>query len=271
MGQKKMALINDMSGFGRCSLSVLIPIISALKIQAVAIPTAILSCHMQFPHYYIDDYTDKMDDYIQTYKDNHIEFDAIASGYLGSIKQADIVVDFIEHFKNEETIIIVDPVMGDHGKLYSTMNDSMISKMETLIQYAHIITPNLTELCALSHIPYNENLSLDDIRCMCEKLCQKGIKHIVVTGIKSNEFILNYIYNHDGSDYYIGTKKIGKDRCGAGDVMTGVIAGEYLHSQDIIKSEEKAVEFTSLCIKRCEELDIPHHYGLCIEEYLTQL
>ncbi len=271
MGQKKIALINDMSGFGRCSLTVLIPLISALKIQTVPIPTAILSCHMQFPHHFIDDYTSKMNDYIQSYKDNHLEFDAIASGYLGSYEQADIVIDFIHHFKKENTIVFVDPVMGDHGHLYSTMNQHMILKMKELITYAHIITPNLTELCALTDTLYNESLSFDCIREMCSKLCAKGIRHIVVTGIKENDDIINYIYNNDASENMIKVKRIGQDRCGSGDVMSGVIAGTYLNTGDLYHSVKKASEFTSLCIQRCEELNIPHHYGLCIEEYLTTL
>lgn len=271
MGQKKMALINDLSGFGRCSLSVLIPIISALKIQAVAIPTAILSCHMQFPYHFIDDYTDKMNDYIQTYKNNQLEFEGIVSGYLGSVKQAEIVIDFINHFRKDETIVIVDPVMGDHGKLYSTMNNEMIEKMKTLICHAHIITPNVTELCALTDTSYQDTICIEDIQIMCKTLCEQGIQSIVVTGIKEQDNIINYIYNHDESENIIKAKRIGKDRCGSGDVFTGVMAGSYLQSNDLIYSVNKAADFTSKCIKRCEELEIPHHYGLCIEEYLTEL
>ena len=96
--QKKIALINDLTGFGRCSTAVMAPIVSAMKIQAVAVPTAILSAHTQFPTYYFDDYTDRMKDYIQTYKDLKLDFDAISTGFLGSEQQVDIVLDFIRHF-----------------------------------------------------------------------------------------------------------------------------------------------------------------------------
>ena len=98
MRQKKIALINDITGFGRCSVAVMAPIVSAMKIQAVAVPTAILSTHTQFPEYYFDDYTPRMRDYIQTYKNLNMEFDGIATGFLGSEEQVDIVIDFIQSF-----------------------------------------------------------------------------------------------------------------------------------------------------------------------------
>ena len=123
--QKKIALINDLTGFGRCSTAVMAPIVSAMKIQAVAVPTAILSAHTQFPTYYFDDYTDRMKDYIQTYKDLKLDFDAISTGFLGSEQQVDIVLDFIRHFKTDRNFVIVDPVMGDYGKLYRTYTKEM--------------------------------------------------------------------------------------------------------------------------------------------------
>lgn len=117
--QKKIALINDLTGFGRCSTAVMAPIVSAMKIQAVAVPTAILSAHTQFPTYYFDDYTDRMKDYIQTYKDLKLDFDAISTGFLGSEQQVDIVLDFIRHFKTDRNFVIVDPV----GRLWEAVSD----------------------------------------------------------------------------------------------------------------------------------------------------
>ena len=144
MRQKRIALINDITGFGRCSISVMAPIVSAMKIQAVPIPTAILSTHTQFPVFYFDDYTPRMNDYIQTYKDLDLEFDAIATGFLGSLEQVDIVIDFIQHFKKEKTFVLVDPVMGDHGKLYKTYTPSMCQKMKELVKFGVMTSANLT-------------------------------------------------------------------------------------------------------------------------------
>ena len=143
--QKKIALINDITGFGRCSVAVMAPIISAMKIQAVAVPTAILSAHTQFPTYYFDDYTPRMRDYIQTYKDLNLNFDAIATGFLGSEEQVDIVDDFIRTFRDKSEFVLVDPVMGDYGQLYKTYTPQMCRKMKDLVCHADITTPNLTE------------------------------------------------------------------------------------------------------------------------------
>ena len=145
--QKKIAVINDMSGYGRCSLTVAIPILSAMGTQCCPVPTAILSNHTEFPVYFFDDYTDKMRDYIGKWKELGLEFDAISSGFLGSAEQIAIVLDFVESFGNDHTRIIIDPVMGDHGKLYATYTEEMCEEMKQLVSYADIVTPNMTEAC----------------------------------------------------------------------------------------------------------------------------
>lgn len=171
MPQKKIALINDITGFGRCSVAVMAPVISAMKIQAVAVPTAILSTHTQFPKYFFDDYTPKMRDYIQTYKDLDMSFDAIATGFLGSEEQVDIVIDFIKTFKKEGVFTLVDPVMGDYGKLYTTYTPSLCEKMRALVHYADLLTPNLTELCSLTGTDYRDgNLSSPKLRTCARRL-----------------------------------------------------------------------------------------------------
>jgi len=271
--QKRIALINDITGFGRCSISAMAPIISAMKIQAVLVPTAILSTHTQFPKFYFDDYTGRMHDYIQTYKDLDLEFDAIATGFLGSEEQVDIVIDFIQTFKKKDVFVLIDPVMGDHGKLYQTYTPKMCAKMKELVKYADLMTPNLTELVTLVDEPYPEYLpTFEELSRMCEHLAMQGPKHIVVTGIPFNEKqILNFIYNQ-GEDYQIVmVDRIGKDRCGTGDVIASVIAGSYLNGFDFYQSVKRATQFASRCIAYCERTHVPHHYGLCFEEYLYEL
>lgn len=271
--QKRIALINDITGFGRCSIAAMAPIVSAMKIQAVPIPTAILSTHTQFPIYYFDDYTPRMKDYIQTYKDLDLEFDAIATGFLGSKEQVDIVIDFIKHFKKDNVFVLVDPVMGDHGKLYPTYTPQMCEKMRELVQFADLMTPNLTELVTLVGRTYPSQLpTFNELKDMCEELSKQGPTHIVVTGIPFNDKqILNFIYNK-GEDYQIVmVDRIGKDRCGTGDVIASVIAGSYLNGLNFYQSVKKATKFASKCIAYCDKMQVPHHYGLCFEEYLTEL
>lgn len=271
--QKKIALINDITGFGRCSIAVMAPIVSAMKIQAVSIPTAILSTHTQFPVYHFDDYTDNMPEYIQTYKTLGLEFDGIATGFLGSAKQVDIVLDFIKHFKKPNTFVLIDPVMGDYGKLYKTYTPLMCQKMKELVKYADVLTPNLTELVTLLDIAYPKATpSYEEIESMCKKLSMQGPKHIVVTGINIQERqIANFIYHTDGSHEIVVTDRIGGDRSGTGDVISSIIAGMYMNGHTLFDSVKKAAHFVSKCIQYCEANQVPSHYGLCFEMYLNEL
>ena len=273
MKQKKIALINDITGFGRCSVAVMAPIISAMKIQTVVVPTAILSTHTQFEEYYFDDYTPKMRDYIQTYKNLNMEFDAIATGFLGSVEQVDIVTDFIRTFCKANTLVIVDPVMGDYGKLYKTYTPQMCEKMKELVQYADILTPNLTELCTLLDVEYKDGrFSTDELEKMCRELVKKGPKHIVITGIPFNKHqIMNFIYSTDEETRIVMVDRIGGDRSGTGDVISSVIAGMYMNGHDFYECVKKAAQYASKCIRYCEENNVPSHWGLCFEMYLKDL
>ena len=187
--QKKIAVINDFSGFGRCSIAVALPIISTLKIQCCPLPTSIFSNHTGFDSFFFDDYTDKMPLYINEWKKLGLQFDGITSGFLGSKKQIEIVTQFFKDFKTKENIIIVDPVMGDYGKIYATYTKEMCEEMKKLVQYADIITPNITELCILTGTPYQEKWKISELEKMTEELSKKGPEKIVVTGIVQKEFI----------------------------------------------------------------------------------
>ena len=273
MSQKKIALINDVTGFGRCSIAVMAPIVSAMKIQAVTIPTAVLSAHTQFPEYYFDDYTSKMRDYIQTYKDLNLSFDAIASGFLGSEEQVDIVIDFFKTFKKNGSFTLVDPVMGDYGKLYETYTPTLCEKMKALVHYADILTPNLTELCTLTDVEYRtEGFTDAELGEMCRKLTEQGPEHIVVTGIPYNsKQIMNYVYSKGEEPRIVMVDRIGGDRSGTGDVISSIIAGMYMNGHDFYESVKKAAEVVTKCIRYCEDNNVPTHWGLCFEMYLRDL
>lgn len=273
MRQKRMVLINDITGFGKCSIAVMAPIISVMKIQAVVVPTAILSTHTQFPMYYFDDYTPKMNQYIQTYKDLDLEFDGISTGFLGSKEQVQIVIDFIKYFKNDHSFVLVDPVMGDHGVIYKTYTKEMCDKMKELVHYADIMTPNLTELVTLLDRPFpSVTPSLEELEEMCAEISNQGPTHIVVTGIPYKEHqILNFIYNKYEGYQTIIVDRIGKDRSGTGDVVSSVISGCYMNGYSFYESVKIAVEFTSKCIQYCEDTHVPVHYGLNFEQFLNEL
>lgn len=273
MPQKKIALINDITGFGRCSIAVMAPVVSAMKIQAVAVPTAILSTHTQFPEYYFDDYTPKMRDYIQTYKNLDMSFDAIATGFLGSEEQVDIVIDFIRTFKKPGVFTLVDPVMGDDGLLYKTYTPALSEKMKGLVRYADILTPNLTELCALTGTEYRDgNFNNTELENLCQQLSSQGPEHIVVTGIHCEDRqIMNFVYSKGEKPKTVMVDRIGGDRSGTGDVISAVIAGMYLNGHDFYDSVRRSAEFASKCVAYCEEQHVPTHWGLSVEMFLRDL
>ncbi len=273
MRQKKIALINDVTGFGRCSTAVQLPIISAFKIQACMLPTAILSVHTGFPDFYIDDYTDRMQPYIKSWKKNHLQFDGICTGFLGSEAQIDIVARFIKDFKEENTKVIMDPVMGDYGKLYPSYTEGMCVAMRRLLQDSDVITPNLTEACQLLDVPYPENGLVSDtvLVKMAEELCSRGPSQVVITGIHDGENLKNFIYERNRQPDILKVKKIGSDRSGTGDVFSAVIAAMAVRGDGLKEAVHAAADFVSKCMVYTEALDLPHNYGLAFEEFLTTL
>lgn len=271
--QKKIALINDVTGYGRCSVAVELPIISALKIQACVLPTAILSVHTGFPTYYIDDYTDRMKPYMENWKENHLTFDGISTGFLGSVQQIELVLDFLRTFKKEGTTVIVDPVMGDYGKLYSSYTEELCRGMRHLLPYADVITPNLTEACRLLQIPYPEDgrTTLAELRDMAGALSGLGPEKLVITGIHCGEDIGNYIYERGAEPQLLKTKKIGSDRSGTGDVFAGIVSGIVVQGRPLTEAVRTAADFITKTMIYTEELDLPHNRGLAFEEFLTEL
>lgn len=271
--QKKIALINDVTGYGRCSVAVELPIISALKIQACVLPTAILSVHTGFPTYYIDDYTDRMNPYMENWKENNLTFDGISTGFLGSVQQIELVLDFLRTFKKEGTTVIVDPVMGDYGKLYSSYTEELCRGMRHLLPYADVITPNLTEACRLLQIPYPEDgrTTLAELRDMAGALSGLGPGKLVITGIHCGEDIGNYIYERGAEPQLLKTKKIGSDRSGTGDVFAGIVSGIVVQGRPLIEAVRTAADFITKTMIYTEELDLPHNCGLAFEEFLTEL
>lgn len=269
--QKKIAVINDFSGFGRCSIAVALPIISTLKIQCCPLPTSIFSNHTGFDSFFFDDYTDKMPLYINEWKKLGLQFDGITSGFLGSKKQIEIVTQFFKDFKTKKNIIIVDPVMGDYGKIYATYTKEMCEEMKKLVQYADIITPNITELCILTDTPYQEKWKISELEKMTEELAEKGPEKIVVTGIVQKEFIANFCYEKGKSPKILRCHRVGTQRSGTGDVFSSIIAADAVNQVPFDKSVKKASNFIKKCILKSIEMDIPVTDGVCFEELLQTL
>ena len=270
--QKKIAVINDFSGFGRCSIAVSMPIISAMKVQCCPVPTSIFSNHTGFPEYFFDDYTAKMPAYIEQWKKLGLEFEGISTGFLGSEEQIEIVKKFIREFRTERTTVIIDPVMGDYGNPYPTYTADLCNKMKQLVEDADILTPNLTEACILTDTPYHDgHWSIQDIAAMAEKLQENGPEKVVVTGISQGAFVANVVCTRSECPKVIRSHRVGSERSGTGDVFAAVIAADAVNGVPFEESVRKAGTFVKRCILRSEELQIPKTDGVCFEELLTTL
>lgn len=270
--QKRVALINDMTGFGRCSITVELPIISALGVEVCPLPTAVLSVHTAFPNPYIQDETAIMRPYMENWKEHQVEFDGICTGFLGSVEQVSIVRDFIHMFKRKGTLVIVDPVMGDWGRLYSSYSEKLAGEMKKLLPLSDVITPNLTEAVCLLDEPYPKEGIVDDdtLYRIAEGLSEKGPKDVVITGISRGNEIGNFIYE-EGKSEFVSVPKIGMERSGTGDVFTGVVTGMLLSGHSLSESVGKAAGFVSRAIAYTEKQNIPPAWGLVFEPFLREL
>lgn len=271
--QRKAAVINDFSGFGRCSTAVALPILSAMKVQCCVVPTAIFSNHTGFESFFVEDYTENMESYIQEWKKLDLRFEAIVSGFLASEEQIKIVEKFISDFKDHRTTVIVDPVMGDYGKLYSTYKAQTAIEMKNLVNYADILTPNLTEACILVGESYRQNPSQSFLKSLCERLWENGAgpDKIVITGLENDNSISNFIFESASGFSEISRKKTGIQRSGTGDVFSSIITACAVRKIDFEKSVSLAAEFIAKAIERSTELEIPVSDGVCFEEILGDL
>ncbi|MCH3958223.1 MAG: pyridoxamine kinase [Selenomonas sp.] len=270
--QKRIALINDITGFGRCSVTVELPLLSAMKIQVCPLPTAILSVHTGFPDHYLDDYTDRMRPYMDSWEKNQLSFDGICTGFLGSAQQIEIVAEFIRRFKQPSTRVMVDPVMGDYGRLYSSYTQEMCDDMRQLLPYADLVTPNLTEACQLLDIPYpaGGQVSDRDLEYMASALAACGPSQVIITGLSEGDHIRNFIYEA-GRGTVLQVEKVGGDRSGSGDAFMAIVAGSLINGENLEQAAHKAAGFISKCLAYAVELDLPWNYGLPFEEYLREL
>ena len=269
--QKKIAVVNDYSGFGRCSLVVELPIISKLKIQCCPVPTSIFSNHTGFESFYYTDFTEHMTAYVEEWKKLGLEFEGICTGFLGSAEQIKIVEHFIHDFRTQKTQVVVDPVMGDYGRLYPTYTEEICNNMKELVKYADIITPNLTEACILIGIEYNEKYSNKELDQIAQKLSAMGPRKIVITGIPRGHFICNYCYEAGRESYMIKTAKVGTQRSGTGDIFTSIVVADAVNGVDFHESIRKASHFVKKCIQKAIDMDIPLTDGVPFEELLDKL
>ena len=269
--QKKIAAINDFCGFGRCSLAVSLPIISAMGIQCCPLPTAIFSNHTGYDSFYYTDFTAHMDGFLEEWKKLHLHFDGILTGFLGSPEQIGFVCRFMEAFKKEDTVTVVDPVMGDDGALYATYSPKLAEKMTALLEFADILTPNLTEACILTGTPYHEHMGEEELLTLCEKLHRRGPAKIVISGLERVADLENFIYEAGKMPFVIREHKTGPCRAGTGDVFASMLMADAVAGESLASSVRKASGFIAKALRRTMELGLPEPDGIAFEEFLCDL
>lgn len=273
MIQKRVAAIHDISCFGKCSLTVALPVISATGIETAVIPTAVLSTHTGgFSGYTFRDLTDDILPIAQHWKKEGITVDAIYTGYLGSKEQIGIVIEAAKLISDQSTLLIVDPVMADNGKLYGGFPEDFPENMKKLCQAADIITPNITEAALMIGMEYKAPpYDKEYIDTMIEKLRAMTDARIVLTGVSFAEGEIGAACCENGKTEYVFTKRVEALYHGTGDVFSSALTSGILKGKSLLRSAEIAAKFTALCIKNTKENYTYMKYGVNFEEKLPEL
>lgn len=272
---KQIAAIHDLSGCGRTSLSVVIPILSIMGIKVCPLPTAVLSSHSRFKGYHFTDLTEQMQSIIDHWKRLDVAFDAVYSGFLGSYKQIRIVQQLIETFSKGHQLVVVDPVLGDNSKLYAPFNQKIVSEMKLLIQKANIITPNLTEMFLLLGKPYQPDISEEGIKESILELSDSGPGIVVVTSVPDKtpgKKFSAIAYNKNGSRFWkVPIDYIPADFPGTGDCFTSVLIGSLMQGDSLPIALDRAVHFISYGVRATYGYNYDPNQGILLERVLNRL
>lgn len=272
---KKIAAVHDLSGMGRVSLTVVIPILSSMGFQVCPLPTAVLSSHTQYPEFSILDLTDEMPRIIAEWKKLDIQFDAFYTGYLGSPRQIQIVSDFIDDFRQPDGLVVVDPVLGDNGRLYTNFDESMIREMRHLVAKADVITPNLTELFYLMDKPYKADNTDEELKSYLRLLSDAGPQVVIITSVpvhgESHKTSV-YAYNRVGDRYWkITCPYLPAHYPGTGDTFTSVITGALLQGDSLPIALDRATQFILQGIRATFGYEYDNREGILLEKVLHNL
>lgn len=269
---KRIAVIQDLSGFGRCSLTAAIPVISVMGMECCPLPTAILSNQTGYPSFFCDDYTKKMDVFIAEWKKLGVHFDAILTGYLASAEQAEKITEFLRIFRTPDTLFFCDPVMADDGKIYDTYDSNLCRAVAELAETADVITPNLTELCLLTNRDFNvvRNAPPNEIAALAASLLSDTRKHVIITGVHTGRQILNICVSATGVEM-IGTEKIGGSYSGTGDLFSAAVCGKMTSGHSASDAVKLAAAFIEKAIRKSYKENTNRNDGVNFQTYLEML
>lgn len=272
---KKVAAVHDMCGLGRVSLTAVIPILTTMGMQVNPLPTAFLSNHTQYPDFTFLDLTDEMQAIIDAWKRRDVYFDAIYSGYLGSARQIGIVEKFIADFRDDDTLVVIDPVLGDNGKLYAGFDAQQVVEMRRLIASADVITPNMTELFMLLDEPYRTDASDDEMKAHMNRLADQGPDTVIVTSVLvpgAHDKTATYAYSRSTDRYWrVICPYIPAHYPGTGDTFTSVLTGALLQGDSLPMAIDRAAGFILQGIRATFGYQHDNMEGILLEKVLPYL
>lgn len=272
----RVAAIHDMSGFGRCSLTVVLPVLSAMGAECCPLPTAFLSAQTAFPKSDRAVFLDMTDQLARTgrhWQELNAEFDAIYSGFLGSETQIGLIGEFIETFRKGHTLVVVDPVMGDWGRPYRTYTPDLCRRMGELAEHADVITPNLTEAAILLGEDYDPNPDGEKVRQWLERLSMGGKRSVVITGIRPVEGRVGAAcFDRKTGEVSIPTADQERGEfSGTGDLFASVMLGALLKGEDLRTAVQLAADFVQRCAAFTNALNGDKREGVMFEGLLKEL
>jgi pyridoxine kinase len=268
---KRILTIQDISCFGQCSLTVALPILSACGVETVILPSAVLSTHTGgFSGFNVRDLTDDIPKITAHWKKEGIDFDAIYTGYLGSLRQIDMVCEIFNTLTRENGIKIVDPAMADNGKLYYGFTEEYASAMARLCAKADIVIPNITEACFMTGLEYKEKYDEAYVSEVLSALEAKGMSNIVLTGVTYNEETTGVVVKVNGKTEYYKHYRFPVGSHGTGDIFASAFSGALLRGNSEYDSARIAANYTLRCIENTQG-DESHRYGVKFETAIPYL
>ena len=270
---KRVLTIQDISCLGKCSLTVALPLISAMGVETTILPTALLSTHTMFKNFTVKDLSDQLQPITEHWKQEGVHFDAIYTGYLGSDEEIETVKKIFADFRDEDTLVFVDPVMADHGKLYPAFDLSYAKHNATLCAAADVVVPNLTEACLMTDTEYREDYDENYIKEIIAKLVALGSKVVILTGIAFTEG-KNGIYGFDTeSAKYFAYENEHVDATfhGTGDVFSSVAVGAIMRGLSYADAFALAADYTAETIRETMKNPDKPWYGVDFEATIPWL
>ena len=270
---KRIVTIQDISCVGKCSLTVALPVISAMGVETAILPTAVLSTHTMFSGFTCKDLTDQIVPIAEHWKKEQFEFDAVYTRYLGSFEQIEIVSELFDAFKTESNLIIVDPVMADNGKLYPAFDEAYAKENAKLCAKADLIVPNLTEAAFLTGMPYQTEYDRDYILRMLDALAKLGPKYVALTGVSFEKGKIGIMgLNTESGEYFeYYTAHVPVSYHGTGDIFSSVVVGALTRGMSLQEAFQIACDYTKETIEYTFKSKGANTYGVDFEVTLPHL